>query len=108
MSLTPAADDVNRESELERKRKDPQAFGALVGRDLEVAVLTKPETVALNKSRERIDLIVEAIGELDQANPMHFTKGGMPNVFALSELVGEEVTASDRDAAYVLFVERNK
>lgn len=44
--------------------------------------------------------IVAAIAKLDPANPAHFTKSGRPEVKALSDLIGAEVSSRQRDEAW--------
>ncbi|CAO3355209.1 hypothetical protein [Azospirillum palustre] len=46
-----------------------------------------------------LDRIIAAIGKLDPANAKHF-KGGKPELKALGELLGAEVTAGQRDQAW--------
>lgn len=46
-------------------------------------------------------MIVEAIGQLDKDNPALWTIGGAPQVKALVEVLGCEVTASQRDEAWM-------
>lgn len=47
-----------------------------------------------------VDRIIAAIGKLDPENAAHFTKGGKPEVKALADLLGVEITAQQRDAAW--------
>ncbi|MGF7175850.1 hypothetical protein [Azospirillum doebereinerae] len=47
-----------------------------------------------------VDRILAAIGKLDPENPAHFTKAGKPEVKALSDLLGVEITAKQRDDAW--------
>lgn len=51
--------------------------------------------------------LIIAIGELEPGNPDHFTKDGKPRTDALEAVLGDaaEVSASDRDAAWVGFQE---
>ena len=60
----------------------------------------KAEWVDGSESTVTLAEIVEAIGQLDKANPSHFTKSGMPQVKAIEELLGgRQITAGERDAA---------
>ncbi|WP_413206722.1 hypothetical protein [Rhodospirillum sp. A1_3_36] len=47
--------------------------------------------------------LVTAIGQLNPKNSEHFTKAGLPEVKALSEVAGRAVTAQERDAAWAAF-----
>ena len=49
------------------------------------------------------DRIVAAIGQLEQGNKDHFTTNGVPQTKALSEIVGLNVSAKDRDAAFAAY-----
>jgi hypothetical protein len=49
---------------------------------------------------ERIAAIVEAIGKLDAKNAALWTKNGVPQIPALSEITGWQVAGKDRDAAW--------
>ncbi|MCK4959717.1 MAG: hypothetical protein KAT00_09950 [Planctomycetes bacterium] len=44
--------------------------------------------------------IIEAIGKLDKDNPEHWTSGGKPQVVTLEGLLGKQISAADRDAAW--------
>lgn len=44
--------------------------------------------------------IVEAIGKLDPANDKHFTKGNKPNANVLADMLNQDVSAAERDAAW--------
>lgn len=44
--------------------------------------------------------IVEAIGQLDPDNTEHWTNGNAPQIHALKEVLGEVVSATERDAAW--------
>ena len=50
--------------------------------------------------------LVVAIGELPSGED-HWTAGGKPEVSALSEAVGEKVTAAQRDAAFQVYEENS-
>lgn len=47
-----------------------------------------------------LDRIIAAIGKLDPANAKHF-KGGKPDLKALGELLAADITADQRDRAWV-------
>jgi len=47
-----------------------------------------------------VDRIIAAIGRLDPQDAAHFTKAGKPEVKALSDLLGVEITAKQRDDAW--------
>ena len=64
-------------------------------------VVLEPETAA----QDRKARIIAAIGELDPDNPEHFTKGGKPEVKALEAILGFDITAAERDAAWAAFQE---
>lgn len=53
-----------------------------------------------------MDQLVEAIGKLDADNAEHFTTKGAPQLDALAEIVGQKVTAAQRDEAFALFSEQ--
>lgn len=44
--------------------------------------------------------IIEAIGQLDPDNAEHWTNGNEPQIHVLKELLGQRVTAAERDAAW--------
>lgn len=44
--------------------------------------------------------IMEAIEMLDAGNPEHFTDAGLPQVKAIEELLNDNISAAERDAAY--------
>ncbi|WP_376958189.1 hypothetical protein ABNQ39_14285 [Azospirillum sp. A26] len=46
-----------------------------------------------------LDRIIAAIGKLDPANAKHF-KGGKPELKALGDVLGADVTADQRDRAW--------
>ncbi|CBS88717.1 hypothetical protein [Azospirillum lipoferum] len=46
-----------------------------------------------------LDRIIAAIGQLDPANAKHF-RGGKPELKALGELLGVDITADQRDRAW--------
>ena len=56
------------------------------------------DVIAFSPVRE--DAIIEAINALDRDNEAHFTKDGIPRVEAISGLLGYEVAASERTAAW--------
>lgn len=49
---------------------------------------------------EKVEKAVEAIGRLDPLNPEHFTNQGIPRVDAIGKLLGYDITAEQRDAAW--------
>ncbi|WP_435626977.1 hypothetical protein [Candidatus Ferrigenium straubiae] len=49
---------------------------------------------------ERIAAIKDAIGKLDKADAALWTNSGMPKVPAISAVIGWEITAAERDAAW--------
>jgi len=46
-----------------------------------------------------LDRIIAAIGQLDPANAKHF-KGGKPELKALGDVLGTDITADQRDQAW--------
>ena len=56
------------------------------------------DVIAFSPVRE--DAIIEAINALDRDSDAHFTKDGIPRVEAISGLLGYEVAASERTAAW--------
>lgn len=50
--------------------------------------------------------LIEAIGQLDPENSEHYTGKGVPQLDALAELVGQKVTAAQRDEAFAAFSEQ--
>ena len=67
----------------------------------EEAQKEKEEAESEKVDQEIIELIVEAIGELDPEDG--FTESGVPRVNALEEIVGFDITAEDRDEAWELY-----
>lgn len=49
--------------------------------------------------------IVEAIGKLDPDNPEHWTTGNKPQVVILEGILGKQISAADRDAAWATMPE---
>jgi hypothetical protein len=49
--------------------------------------------------------IVEAIGKLDKGNSEHWTNGGSPQVAAIEGILGKQISAADRDAAWATMPE---
>ncbi|WP_163836868.1 hypothetical protein [Spartinivicinus ruber] len=43
--------------------------------------------------------IVKALSQLDQANDAHWTNAGLPNVKAVEEILGQDITRADINAA---------
>jgi len=56
----------------------------------------------------RAELITTAMNQLDTENPSLWTQSGKPYTEALSELVGFEVTAAERDELWASVVTANK
>ena len=56
------------------------------------------DVIAFSVVRE--DAVIEAINALDRDSETHFTKDGIPRVEAISGLLGYEVAASERTAAW--------
>ncbi len=52
---------------------------------------------------EKTTRLINAIGQLDRENKEHFTAAGLPQTKALEEVVGEDVSAAERDEAWQLF-----
>lgn len=52
--------------------------------------------------------IVEAIGQLEPGNDAHWTKGQKPEVKALEAILGGDISAAERDAAFAVFQESKK
>lgn len=48
----------------------------------------------------RMKSIITAIKSLDRNDPDAFTAAGKPQVKAIEEVLGDEITASERDEAY--------
>ena len=55
--------------------------------------------LASNPNATKIELIIAALEELDPANDSLFTSEGKPTTNALEDIVGESVSAVERDAA---------
>lgn len=49
-----------------------------------------------------VEDIMEAIGRLGKENPAHFTRDGKPMVPAIVDVLGENITAAQRDEAWEL------
>ncbi|GAB3021696.1 hypothetical protein [Bowmanella dokdonensis] len=61
----------------------------------------EPDNGASDLSEEQqLAAVVEAISKLEPGNEAHWTKGGKPECAALTELVGFQVPAKLRDAAW--------
>lgn len=56
-----------------------------------------------NHDTNLIDKLVAAIGQLETDNTEHFTTKGIPQLDALAAIVGEKVTAKQRDEAFTAF-----
>lgn len=53
-----------------------------------------------SKPDERREAIETAIRQLDLADPIHFTEDGRPDATVLSDLLGWQVSAEERDAVW--------
>lgn len=76
-------------------------------RDFFKSIGDDPEISArIDAAMDRAAHLLIAIGKLEPGNPDHFTKDGKPRTDALeAALGGDEVSASDRDAAWEDFQE---
>lgn len=54
---------------------------------------------------KQLDDVVEAIGQLDPDNEDHWTQANLPEVGALKEILGRNVTGAERDAAWERYQE---
>lgn len=61
----------------------------------------EPDSAAERRAKVRQGMIVSAIGELDPAQ--EYTKSGKPDVKALVDLLGFDIDAKERDAAFAVF-----
>jgi len=59
-------------------------------------------------SNDFIEDIVEAIALLEEGNEEHWTTIGRPEVKALKAILDRKVTAADRDAAWLVYQEKEK
>jgi len=55
---------------------------------------------------EKIQRLIDAIDRLDRNDPAHFTGSGVPSANVLKELIGESVSAAERDEAWALYQEQ--
>jgi hypothetical protein len=62
-----------------------------------------PMNAPKNNEPDIVQEIVEAIGLLDPENPDHYTKGKKPEVAALEEILGKDITAAQRDKAFEIY-----
>lgn len=62
--------------------------------------LARPVEAIAPSVEDRLDALVDAIGDLE---PDQFSQEGKPTVKALEALVGHTITASERDDAWSLF-----
>lgn len=53
-----------------------------------------------DEAADKADALVAAIGQLDPENHDHWTKAGKPDVAALEAILGRDISADDRDAAW--------
>lgn len=56
-----------------------------------------------SKIDDRESDIIEAIGMLKEGKKEHWTQGGKPEVKALEEILGHDITAKERDEAFDKF-----
>jgi hypothetical protein len=56
---------------------------------------------------DRLDTIVRAIAALDTQDSTLWTGSGLPQVAALSEILGEDVSAAERSAAWKMYQQEN-
>lgn len=69
-------------------------WGEVKGPAIAAAKPAKPEGEAL------MGAIAEVIKDLDQDSEEHFTKSGAPIVSAIEKVLGYDITAAERDAAW--------
>lgn len=81
---------------IEVKDPEDEQAASLVARGFARWVKTGEE---IEEDGLPLDRIIAAIGQLDPANAKHF-KAGKPELKALGELLGVEVTADRRDKAW--------
>ncbi|NOQ51722.1 MAG: hypothetical protein GQ578_05855 [Desulfuromonadaceae bacterium] len=55
----------------------------------------------------KIQKLVAAIGKLDPNDPAHFTADDKPSANVLKELLGEQVSAAERDEAWQIYQLQN-
>jgi len=60
-----------------------------------------PDAASERRAKVRQNMIVSGIGELDPAT--EYTKSGKPDVKALVDLLGFDIDAKERDAAFAVF-----
>jgi len=61
-----------------------------------------------NNPPSKIELIVKAISTLPIDDQSSWTSSGKPQAAVLSEILGENVSAGERDEAWQLYQERNQ
>lgn len=69
--------------------------------DAGIVRLGVPDEPDEGMTDERLDLLLEAIGALEDGNENHWTEKGLPEVAALKELTGGNVTGDERDEAWL-------
>lgn len=57
---------------------------------------------------DKMQRLVEAIEEVDLTNEDHTIASGAPNTNVLAGLIGEDVTAAERDEAWKLYLEQQE
>lgn len=61
------------------------------------------EDAGADEADDKIQRICDAIAILDPDDPDQFTNAGLPQVDALEEVMGEDITAAERDAAWAQY-----
>jgi hypothetical protein len=65
----------------------------------------KASADSAGEAEQQLDDVVEAIGQLDPNNEDHWTQANLPEVGALKEILGRNVTGAERDAAWEQYQE---
>lgn len=87
---------------VELSKKDGDALVACEA--VEAAKVAKAKTNAKPADAEALTAaIVDAIGQLDKDKAENWTKGGVPQVGAIEAVLGYEISAGERDAAWTAF-----
>jgi len=55
---------------------------------------------------DRIENVVAAIASLDPANPEQYTAMGVPRTGAIESIMGDDVSAEERDEAFTIYSEQ--
>lgn len=90
MAIVPSINDENRETELRRMKGEPETFNNV---NLENGVV-----------ESKIEKLVAIIEEMDQEDPIQFTKKGLPQLAFLSDVLETDVSAEERDAAWTAYL----